>query len=70
MSEKSVTRDGVRYFTCKRCGNRNAEGLKQWRKKQQKSKNICLLCLEKEKSARLDARERGGYGPYFGQWGF
>lgn len=70
MREKSETRGGVRYFTCKRCGNRCAEGLKNWRKKKQTDKNVCLLCPEKERNAVLDARERAELGPYYGQWGF
>lgn len=55
---KAETKDGVRYFTCKRCGLRNAEPVKFWRKKPQKDKNICLLCLDKRATAKQTARER------------
>lgn len=55
---KGETKDGVRYFTCKRCGLRNAEPVKSWRKKPQKDKNICLLCLDKRTTAAQTARER------------
>lgn len=58
MSEKGETRDGVRYFTCKQCGLRNAEPVRSWRKKPQKDKNVCLLCIEKRETAVRSARER------------
>lgn len=69
-SEKGRTENGVRYFTCKCCGNRCAENLKRWREKKQKDKNVCLWCLEKRRNARLDAQERAEAGPYWGRWGF
>lgn len=70
MRGKGETRNGVRYFTCRRCGKRRAEGLEQWRKKKQRDKNVCLGCLEERRNARLDAQERGELGPYWGRWGF
>ena len=55
---KGETKDGVRYFTCKLCGLRNAEPVKSWRKKPQVQKNICLLCLARRATAARTARER------------
>ncbi len=57
-SIKPETKDGVRYFTCKRCGQRNAEPVRSWRKKPQQYKNICQLCLDRQATAAQDARER------------
>lgn len=55
---KPETKDGVRYFTCKRCGLRNAEPLDHWRKKPQKYKNICHLCLGSYEDVMTEARAR------------
>lgn len=52
------TREGVRCFTCKLCGLRNAEPVNSWRKKPQKDKNVCQLCIGKRAAAVRDARER------------
>lgn len=63
--EKSFTKDSVRWFTCKRCGLRNYEPLKLWKKKPQSMKNVCVLCdpsIIKEKKS-MKAKE------YFGRFG-
>ena len=33
--EKSFTKDGARWFTCRRCGLRNCENIYRWKKKPQ-----------------------------------
>ena len=45
--EKSFTKDGARWFTCRRCGLRNCENIYRWKKKPQPMKNICTLCIKK-----------------------
>lgn len=35
--EKSFTKDGARWFTCRRCGLRNCENIYRWKKKPQPS---------------------------------
>lgn len=55
---KGETKDGVRYFTCKLCGLRNAEPVQSWRRKPQRMKNICQLCLDRQAGAARNARER------------
>lgn len=55
--EKSFTKDGARWFTCRRCGLRNCENIYRWKKKPQPMKNICTLCIEKEELAHKEARE-------------
>ena len=39
--EKNFTKDGLRWFTCRRCGLRNCENIYRWKKKPQPMKNIC-----------------------------
>lgn len=55
--KKPVTENGVRSFTCKRCGERSSVNIYRWRKKPQHLKNICTKCLEKAKLQRQSARE-------------
>lgn len=55
--EKSFTKDGARWFTCRRCGLRNYEPLKLWKKKPQSMKNVCALCIDKEELTHQEARE-------------
>ena len=62
--EKNFTKDGIRWFTCKRCGLRKHEPLTLWKKKKQPMKNICALCIEKEELAHQTARERAEYSPF------
>ena len=63
--EKSFTKDGARWFTCRRCGLRNCENIHRWKKKPQPMKNICTLCIEKEELAHQEARERVYYSPFY-----
>ena len=62
--EKSFTKDGVRWFTCRRCGLRNCENIYRWKNKPQSMKNICTLCIEKEELVHQEARERAYYSPF------
>ena len=62
--EKSFTKDGARWFTCRRCGVRNYESLNLWKKKPQSMKNVCALCIDKEELAHQEARERAHYSPF------
>lgn len=62
--EKSFTKDGARWFTCRRCGLRNCENIYRWKKKLQPMKNICTLCIEKEELAHKEAQERVHYSPF------
>lgn len=64
---KSKTREGLRYFTCKKCGREVIENIYQWRKKPQKQKNICKTCLDRAELRRQTAKEMAqdaGYGHY------
>lgn len=62
--EKSFTKDGARWFTCRRCGLRNCENIYRWKKKPQPMKNICTLCIEKEELAHKEAQERVHYSTF------
>ncbi len=64
--KKPVTENGLRVFTCKRCGERSSVNIYRWRKKPQHLKNVCTKCLEKADLQRLSARERAiSTGYYF-----
>lgn len=62
--EKNFTKDGLRWFTCRRCGLRNCENIYRWKKNPQPMKNICTLCIEKEELTHKEARERAHYSPF------
>lgn len=64
--KKPFTENGLRVYTCKRCGTRTDENIYRWRKKPQHLKNICIKCLEKVNLQRQSARERAAdVGYYF-----
>lgn len=47
MNKKNgYTKDEIRYYKCKLCGNKIQEPLYIWKKKHQSQKNICEKCLE------------------------
>lgn len=54
---KSKTENGVRYFTCKRCGKQIEMPVEEWKKRKQSVKNICKECTEKERLARIERKE-------------
>lgn len=45
--EKSFTKDGARWFTCRRCGLRNCENIYRWKKKPQPMKTSAPSALKK-----------------------
>lgn len=66
------TIDGIRIYTCKLCGKEECLNLYNWRKKPEKSKNICTKCLNTRKTQQQVAQERArfasGYDSYFGHF--
>lgn len=64
--KKPFTEDGLRVFTCKRCGALSSVNIYRWRKKPQHLKNVCTKCLEKADLQYRSARERAAdVGYYF-----
>ena len=61
------TENGVRYFKCKRCGCESVENHKQWKKKPQQWKNVCLKCIEDRRIQIQTAHERAEYEGYSSQ---
>lgn len=58
-----------RKFQCKRCGKHRTEPYATWKKKPQKHKNVCLICLQNARVAAQVAEERAAYArryPYTG----
>lgn len=66
------TVDGIRIYTCKLCGKEERLNLYNWRKKPEKSKNICTKCLNTRKTQQQLAQERAkfaaGYNSYWGNF--
>lgn len=56
--KKAFTKDGLRHFTCKRCGRQKSLNVYRWRKKPQHLKNVCTECLGKAELQRQTTRER------------
>ena len=62
---KSCNVNGKRHYICKLCGREILEPLPEWRKKPQKLKRVCNLCIDLRNVAAQDWRERAehiGYG--------
>ena len=64
--KKAFTQDGLRHFTCKKCGRQVSLNVYRWRKTPQHLKNVCAKCLKKAELQRQTARERAAdMGYYF-----
>lgn len=59
-----------RKFQCKRCGRHRIEPYDKWKKKSQKHKNVCLVCLEKSRLAAQVAEEKALYARRYPYTGF
>ena len=59
-----------RQFQCKRCGTHVSESYHRWKKKPQKHKNVCLVCLEKSRLAAQVAEEKALYARRYPYTGF
>lgn len=60
----ATTQETTRTFVCRLCGVENVEPLEVWKRKPQKQKNICELCIDHRKIAAETRRERMGDMPY------
>lgn len=59
-----------RRFQCKRCGKHRVEPYAKWKKKSQKHKNVCLVCLEKSRVAAQVAEEKALHARQYPYTGF
>lgn len=67
--KKPCTENGLRVFTCKRCGRQESLNVYRWRKTPQHLKNVCTECLKKAELRRQTARERVTDMDYYFQTG-
>ncbi len=65
---KATSSDGVRRYTCKRCGKEQHEPLRDWKKKPQEYKNVCQSCLNKKAIAIKEREERAKHGAFYGKY--
>lgn len=63
--KKAFTQDGLRHFTCKKCGRQVSRNVYRWRKTPQHLKNVCTECLKKAELQRQTARERATDMDYY-----
>ena len=63
--KKAFTQDGLRHFTCKKCGRQESLNVYRWRKTPQHLKNVCTECLKNAALQRQTARERATDMDYY-----